>query len=325
ERETRIVIEKHSQKTMMWKVYNYETPDEQQSTNETITSIRKTYEYVKRNGIISSSSSERFTSNTQQQPLQTNSMIDLQQHKSQFMNTSIIIDKPGYLMLIQPLGFFVNNEEGRGYLVMEYNGEENLRKFGERLSEGKALKEQDAWQIIYSISLLLEQFHTLDIAVGSLRPESLYMNEKMQIKIGDYGIKNQIEEEINLLAAPIRQLLFLAPESYNLNLNNDKNEKKSQSSFLTKEADVYTLGVILYTLLVGKYPFALTSKQSPAPAQIFAQLRGICESESVAVTIPSHYSHRLSGIISSMLKKDPSQRITVAQILEYDEVQNLIK
>ncbi|KAA6368341.1 MAG: hypothetical protein EZS28_036131, partial [Streblomastix strix] len=119
--------------------------------------------------------------------------------------------------------------------------------------------------------------------------------------------------------------LFLAPESYNLNLNNGKNEQKSQSSFLTKEADVYTLGVILYTLLVGKYPFALTSKSSPAPAQIFAQLREICESESVAVTIPSHYSRRLSGIISSMLKKDPSQRITVAKILEYDEVQNLIK
>lgn len=62
-------------------------------------------------------------------------------------------------------------------------------------------------------------------------------------------------------------------------------------------ADMWSAGVILYTILVGHYPFFDVN-----PSSIFGRIR------SGVYHIPYHVSHAARSLISSLLSFDPVQR-----------------
>ncbi|XP_056644216.1 tribbles homolog 2 [Diorhabda sublineata] len=79
---------------------------------------------------------------------------------------------------------------------------------------------------------------------------------------------------------------------------------KAGAHYSGKAADMWSLGVILYTMLVGRYPF-----NDSEHASLFAKIsRG-------HFVIPECLSARARCLIRSLLRREPSERITSEDIL----------
>lgn len=75
-------------------------------------------------------------------------------------------------------------------------------------------------------------------------------------------------------------------------------------SYSGRAADVWSLGVSLYTMLVGRYPF-----QDTKPAALFAKIR------QGAFSLPAWLSAGAKCLVSCMLRKAPAERLRAAELL----------
>ena len=76
-----------------------------------------------------------------------------------------------------------------------------------------------------------------------LKLGNLFLSEKMEIKIGDFGLATKIDFEGERKRTICGTPNYIAPEIL---------EGKTGHSY---EVDIWSLGVILYTLIIGKPPF----------------------------------------------------------------------
>ena len=77
----------------------------------------------------------------------------------------------------------------------------------------------------------------------SLKLGNLFLNDKMEVKIGDFGLATKLEFDGDRKRTICGTPNYIAPEIL---------EGKNGHSY---EVDTWSLGVIIYTLLFGKPPF----------------------------------------------------------------------
>lgn len=79
---------------------------------------------------------------------------------------------------------------------------------------------------------------------------NLFLSEKMEIKLGDFGLATKVTQEGEKKKTICGTPNYIAPEVL---------EGKAGHSY---EVDVWSLGVIAYTLLIGKPPFETNDVKS---------------------------------------------------------------
>lgn len=75
-------------------------------------------------------------------------------------------------------------------------------------------------------------------------------------------------------------------------------------SYSGKRADAWSLGVMLYTMLAGRYPF-----HDSDPATLFSKIR------RGAYGLPEGLSARARCLVRSLLRREPSERLSAADVL----------
>ncbi|WP_437676166.1 serine/threonine-protein kinase [Sorangium sp. So ce131] len=136
----------------------------------------------------------------------------------------------------------VDEATGMPFLVMELLRGESL---GDRVERLGGLPPGEVMTYLHQTALALDQTHAASIVHRDLKPENLFITQRQDgtpcVKILDFGIAKLVVEGSNA-AGGTRTLgtpLYMAPEQF-----------RSRSR-LTGAADVYALGMMAYTLLVG--------------------------------------------------------------------------
>ncbi|UZJ52224.1 hypothetical protein CBS101457_001544 [Exobasidium rhododendri] len=162
-------------------------------------------------------------------------------------------------------------------------------------ARGRCLDEEARF---YMVQLLAgcKYMHNNHVIHRDLKLGNIMLDADMNIKIGDFGLaallKDPEERKKTLCGTPN----YIAPEIL----------YESNGTGHSFEVDVWSVGVILYTLLIGKPPFQTTS----VPA-IYEKIR------KNDYSIPEYIHPAATDLIKRILTHDPSARPTLVQIMHH--------
>ena len=171
-------------------------------------------------------------------------------------------------------------------MVLEYAGGE---LFDYIVKNGK-MAEDKARKFFQQIVCAVEYCHRHKIVHRDLKPENLLLDEQLNVKIADFGLSN-IMTDGNFLKTSCGSPNYAAPEVI------------SGKLYAGPEVDVWSCGVILYVLLVGRLPF--DDEYIPA---LFKKIA------NGAYSCPSYLSPGAVRLIRKMLNTNAVSRISIQEI-----------
>ena len=196
------------------------------------------------------------------------------------------IDHPLIAQLFQ-----VMEDEKNHYLIMEYCSGPNLLQYIN--SDGK-LEETLARQYFLQLVSVVEYLHTeKNIIHRDLKAENILLDRNYNIRLIDFGLSNSFTPDNQNLVTACGSPGYLPPEMIKGHTH-------------TTAADIWSLGVVLFCMTVGRLPFDDSSVQ-----QLFNKI------VNTQPFIPRTLSADLNNLLKRMLIKDPEQRITLNEIKEH--------
>ncbi|XP_019848649.1 PREDICTED: ribosomal protein S6 kinase alpha-3 [Amphimedon queenslandica] len=187
------------------------------------------------------------------------------------------------------------------YMVME------LMRGGELLDKiisQKFFSEKEAAAVLAILTDTVSYLHLKGVVHRDLKPSNiLYADPSCSprsLRIADFGFAKQLRAENGLLMTPCYTANYVAPEVL---------KKQGYDAAI----DIWSLGVLLYTMLAGECPFA--AGPDDGPDKILSRI-----SEGKINLTGGNWdtvSAAAKDLVLRMLHVDPQQRCTAAQILQH--------
>lgn len=133
------------------------------------------------------------------------------------------------------------------YILLELCPNQSLN---ELLRRRKRLHELEVMYYTKQIVGCLEYLHKCRVIHRDLKLGNLFINENMEIKIGDFGLATKLDFDGERKRTICGTPNYIAPEVL---------AGKNGHSY---EVDIWSLGVIIYTLIIGKPPFETSNVKS---------------------------------------------------------------
>uniref|UniRef100_A0A3Q2VAY5 non-specific serine/threonine protein kinase n=1 Tax=Haplochromis burtoni TaxID=8153 RepID=A0A3Q2VAY5_HAPBU len=175
------------------------------------------------------------------------------------------------------------------YLVMEYASGGEV--FDYLVSHGR-MKEVEARAKFRQIVSAVHYCHTKNIVHRDLKAENLLLDADANIKIADFGFSNEFTLG-NKLDTFCGSPPYAAPELF------------QGKKYDGPEVDVWSLGVILYTLVSGSLPFDGQNLKELRERVLRGKYR-----------VPFYMSTDCEGILRRFLVLNPAKRCTLEQVMK---------
>jgi serine/threonine-protein kinase len=171
------------------------------------------------------------------------------------------------------------------------------RTLSELMAEESKFEVPKALEIAEGICEALQAVHGKGIIHGALNPNNVIISDGDIVKLTDFVIMGEMRGSINERAQmAYRRSSFLAPE-----------EVRGEVS--GPQADIYSVGFLLYLILAGKHPFQGSSGIETSLNILSNTLAPLSD---LRRDVPSY----LSDVVSKALEKDPLMRFqTVGALL----------
>jgi serine/threonine protein kinase len=182
-------------------------------------------------------------------------------------------------------------DDGRPLIVYEYVEGEPLN---ERLQSGQCT-HQDAIRWLIQTADALHAAHRGGLVHRDVKPANILIDREGNARLTDFGLARSFDSREIKHDAIVGTLAYMSPEQASRN-----------SDLARPQADVYSLGVILYQVLTGRLPI------EHSDAQTLMKLIPL-----QAPVAPSVYNPKvlpqLEAICLKALEKDPARRYQTAQ------------
>ena len=182
--------------------------------------------------------------------------------------------------------------KGKIFLVMEYvRGGELFTK----LNKGK-LSEDLARKYFQQLISAVDHCHSRGVTHRDLKPENLLLDQNEDLRVSDFGLSALPEQRRadGMLVTPCGTPAYVAPEVL---------KKKGYDG---SKADIWSCGVILYTLLCGYLPF-----QGENVIRIYRK------AFRAEYELPEWVSPPAKNLISNLLVADPAKRYSIPDIMNH--------
>ena len=193
-----------------------------------------------------------------------------------------------HILVVHDFGEF----RGRPFIVMEFVEGQTLRA---RIETGP-LPLKDAVSITMQVASALAASHMRGIVHRDIKPENVMLRPDGYVKVLDFGLARQLvgdEADTVTGAQPetlVGTLRYMSPE-------------QSRGESALAPSDVFSLGLLLFEMIVGRHPFHATSN--------IAVLHGI----QSGTPPPSGAGAEIDDLIGEMLEKHPRSRLTAADVV----------
>ncbi|KAI3517866.1 hypothetical protein L1887_17087 [Cichorium endivia] len=201
------------------------------------------------------------------------------------------------------------------YLVMEYLNGGDLYSLLRNLG---CLDEDVARIYIAEVVLALEYLHSLRVVHRDLKPDNLLIAHDGHIKLTDFGLSKVglINSTDDLSGPAVSGTSLLGDNESQSGTGSQQERRKNRSAVGTPDylapeillgtghgtsADWWSVGVILFELIVGIPPF-----NAEHPQMIFDN---ILNRNIPWPSVPEEMSHEAQDLIDQLLTEDPNQRL----------------
>jgi serine/threonine-protein kinase len=182
---------------------------------------------------------------------------------------------------------FSASDAQNAYIVTEYIRGRTLRQY---LDEGGLEPPELAAMIIHELAAALAHAHEAGVIHRDLKPENVMVREDGVLKLMDFGIAKLLEtdERMTITGALVGSPAHMAPEII-------------EGLEAGPEADVFSLGIMLYAFVTGRLPFTAPN----TTATLKRILDGSYEDPRRRV---GTVSDELAEIIATCLQRDRHHR-----------------
>lgn len=132
----------------------------------------------------------------------------------------------------------VNKVDDYLYFTMEYIEGETLRDV---LSK-RTLSIDETIEILLGVCNGLNAIHEQQIIHRDLKPANIIITKNGSVKIADFGVARNHKSDLTAIDEVVGSSLYMSPEVWT-------------GKDITPQADIYSLGVLVYELLTGIVPF----------------------------------------------------------------------
>lgn len=166
----------------------------------------------------------------------------LKSNQKEKMTQEIMIHKPLlHKNIVRFLSFF--DDSLNVYIVLELCKKRSMMELHKRR---RVITDYECRFFIYQILEGVKYLHDHHIIHRDLKLGNLFLNENLNVKIGDFGLATKIEFEGERKKTLCGTPNYIAPEILT---------KKGHSY----EVDIWSIGCVMFTLLVGQPPFETKS------------------------------------------------------------------
>ena len=223
--------------------------------------------------------------------------LDLQnepQTQARFQREALATSELSHPNIVSVLD--VGTDHGLPYMVMEYVDGPDLKDY---IRENSPLDLREVIQIMDQILSAVALAHKHNVIHRDLKPQNILMDKRGNIKIADFGIAVALNQSsITQTNSVMGSVHYMSPE-------------QTRGGLVTKQSDIYSLGIILYELITGTVPFngdtpvsiALKHAQEPIPS-IRKKDRSVPQA--------------LENVVLKATAKDPRDRYPSAQAMKAD-------
>nr|WP_293844839.1 serine/threonine-protein kinase [uncultured Arsenicibacter sp.] len=221
--------------------------------------------------------------------------------RQRFMREAQIMVQLSHPGIGKAYHFYQDSE--RVAIIMEYLQGEDLQ---EMLNRHGAVMPQKAIEWFRQILTAFQYAHDRGVVHRDIKPSNIFLTRNGAVKVLDFSIAKMIDPEATQmsLTGPMMTLgtpLYMSPEQI------------TSPRSVDYRADIYSLGVLLYTLLAGQAPFGSTEDSHFSLHQ-----------QIVSTPLPrlAGIPDKLNAIIARATAKKPELRYTAcsAFLLDLEQV-----
>ena len=181
------------------------------------------------------------------------------------------------------------------FIVMELCQNKTLRNL---IQKRKHLTELEVQCYMFQIIQGLKYMHYRRIIHRDLKPENIFLDDKSDLKIGDFGYAVKLSSKDEKRKSILGTIFYCAPEVI---------DRKNYDGYSFK-ADIWSLGVIMYNLLTGILPFFDTNEN------IYSKIIN----GSFSFPDDIEIGKAAKDLIKQILEVNPKKRPDLNQILSHE-------
>jgi serine/threonine protein kinase/tetratricopeptide (TPR) repeat protein len=187
--------------------------------------------------------------------------------------------------------FDLGEDDGIKFITMDYIDGKNLKAV---IEEKGKLTYEESVGIIQQVCLALETAHTEGVVHRDLKPPNIMVDKHGKVSVMDFGIARSVGAGgMTMTGVLVGTPEYMSPEQV-------------RGEHVDARSDLFSLGIILYELLIGKKPYGGGTAES-------AMFRRTAERARPPIEADPSIPPVLSDITSKCLEIDPRNRYQSAR------------